>query len=58
MLFASIYALVQLLVDILVVRARSESERDLELLALRQEVAVLRRHRQSALARATGATSR
>lgn len=30
-LLASIYALVRLLVDILVVRARSESERDLEL---------------------------
>ena len=43
-LLASIYALMRLLVDILVVRARSEAERDLDLLALRHEVAILRRH--------------
>ena len=43
-LFASIYALVRLLVGILVVRSRSEAERDLELLALRHEVAILRRN--------------
>jgi len=42
-LLASIYALLRLMVDVLVLRTRSEPERDLELLALRHEVAVLRR---------------
>ena len=44
MLFASVYALARLLVAILLLRAQAEAERDLELLALRHEVAVLRRH--------------
>ena len=42
-LLASIYGLLRLLVEVLVLRTRSEPERDLELLALRHEVAVLRR---------------
>jgi putative transposase len=44
MLFASLYALVRLMLEVLVIRSRSDAERDLELLALRHEVAVLRRH--------------
>ena len=44
MLFASVYALARLLVTILLLRAQAEAERDLELLALRHEVAILRRH--------------
>ena len=43
MLFASVYALARLLVAILLLRAQAEAERDLELLALRHEVAILRR---------------
>jgi putative transposase len=42
-LLASIYGLLRLVVEILVLHSRSEPERDLELLALRHEVAVLRR---------------
>ena len=38
------YALARLLVAILVLRAQAEAERDLELLALRHEIAILRRH--------------
>jgi hypothetical protein len=38
-----IYALVRVLLDVLVVRARAGAARDVELLALRQEVGVLRR---------------
>jgi hypothetical protein len=38
------YALARLLVAILPLRAQAEAERDLELLALRHEVAILRRH--------------
>ena len=41
MLFASVYALARLLVAILLLRAQAEAERDLELLALRHEVAIL-----------------
>jgi hypothetical protein len=37
-------ALARLLVAMLLLRAQSEAERDLELLALRHEVAILRRH--------------
>ena len=44
MLFASLYALVRLMLEVLIIRSRSEAERDLELLALRHEVVVLRRH--------------
>ena len=44
MLFASLYALVRLKLEVLVIRSRSDAERDLELLALRHEVVVLRRH--------------
>jgi transposase InsO family protein len=44
MLLAAIYALIRLLLDLLLVRTRSEADRDLELLALRHEVAILRRH--------------
>src|SRR5262249_56246414 len=40
----SVYALARLLVAILLIRAQAEAERDLELLALRHEVAILRRH--------------
>ena len=43
MLFASVYALARLLVAILLLHAQAEAERGLELLALRHEVAVLRR---------------
>ena len=43
-LFASVYAPARLLVAILLVRTQAEAERDLELLALRHEVAILRRH--------------
>jgi putative transposase len=43
-LLASVYALARLLVAILLLRAQAEAERDLELLALRHEVAILRRH--------------
>jgi hypothetical protein len=43
-LFASVYALARLLVAKLLLRAQAEAERDLELLALRHEVAILRRH--------------
>src|SRR5215469_15049738 len=42
-LLASVYALARLLVAILLLRAQAEAERDLELLALRHEVAILRR---------------
>jgi putative transposase len=42
--FASAYALARLLVAILLVRAQADAERDLELLALRHEVAILCRH--------------
>jgi len=42
-LFASVYALARLLVAILLLHAQAEAERDLELLALRHEVAILRR---------------
>src|SRR6266536_3080621 len=42
-LLASIYGLLRLLVEVLVLRTRSEPESDLELLAFRHEVAVLRR---------------
>ena len=44
MLLASVYALARLLVAILLLRFHAEAERDLELLALRHEVAILRRH--------------
>ena len=44
MLPASVYALARLLVAILLLRAQAKAERDLELLALRHEVAILRRH--------------
>ena len=44
MLFASVYALARLQVAILLLRTQAEPERDLELLALRHEVAILRRH--------------
>jgi hypothetical protein len=44
MLFASLYALVRLMLEVLVIRSRSDAERVLELLALRHEVAILRRH--------------
>ena len=43
MLFASVYALARLLVAIFLLHAHAEAERDLELLALRHEVAILRR---------------
>jgi hypothetical protein len=38
------YALLRLLLDLLLLRSRPKAERDLELLALRHEVAILRRH--------------
>ncbi len=43
MLYASIYTLLRLAISLAVLRASSDSERDLELLALRHQVAVLRR---------------
>ena len=43
-LFAPVYALAWLLVAIAQLHAQAEAERDLELLALRHEVAILRRH--------------
>jgi hypothetical protein len=43
MLLAILYAVVRLLLDLVVVRCRSDTTRDLELLALRHEVRVLRR---------------
>lgn len=43
MLFTSIYSLVRLLVNLAVLRTQSDSERDLELLALRHQVAILSR---------------
>jgi hypothetical protein len=42
-LFASVYALARLLIAILLLHARTDAERDCELLALRHEVAILRR---------------
>ena len=39
-----VYALARLLVAILLLRAHAEAEREFELLALRIEVAILRRH--------------
>lgn len=42
-LFASIYSLLRLLVAISLIRTQPDAERDLELLALRQQVAVLSR---------------
>lgn len=41
--FASIYMLLRLAINLAVLRANSDAERDLELLALRHQVAVLRR---------------
>ena len=43
MFFASIYMLLRLAINLAVLRANSDAERDLELLALRHQVAVLRR---------------
>src|SRR5215218_11159102 len=44
MLVSSVYAWVCLLLDLLLVRSRPDLARDVELLALRHEVRVLRRH--------------
>ncbi|HEX2711015.1 MAG TPA: hypothetical protein VHM88_02165, partial [Candidatus Acidoferrales bacterium] len=43
MLLASIYVVVRLAVNLAVLRTSSDAERDLEILALRHQVAVLRR---------------
>ena len=43
MLYASIYALLQFGINLFVLRRSSDTERDLEILALRHQVAVLRR---------------
>ena len=43
MLYASIYLLVRLAISLTVLRTSSDAERDLEILALRHQVAVLRR---------------
>jgi putative transposase len=43
-LLAPVYDLTRLLVAVLLVRAQAVAERNLELLALRHEVAILRRH--------------
>lgn len=43
MLYASIYMLLRLAISLAVLRTSSEAERDLEILALRHQVAVLRR---------------
>lgn len=43
-LYASINVLVRLALDTIVMRHTSDAERDLEILALRHQVAVLRRH--------------
>jgi hypothetical protein len=42
-LYASIYMLLRLAVSLAVLRTTSDAERDLEILALRHQVAVLRR---------------
>ena len=44
MLYASIYSLVRLAINLVALRRTSDAERDLEILALRHQVAVLRRH--------------
>ncbi len=46
MLPSLLYAVVRLLLDVALLRCRSGAGRDLELLALRHEVRVLRRRRQ------------
>ena len=43
MLLASLHALVRLAISVAVLRTQSEGERDLEILALRHQVAILRR---------------
>ena len=43
MLLASIYMLVRLAISLIAVRTSSDAQRDLEILALRHQVAVLRR---------------
>ena len=43
MLLASLNALVRLAISVAVLRTQSEGERDLEILALRHQVAILRR---------------
>ena len=42
-LYASIYTLLRLAINLAVLRSSSDAERDLEILALRHQVAVLRR---------------
>ena len=42
-LLASIYVLVRLALNLVILRASTNAERDLEILALRHQVAVLRR---------------
>ena len=43
MLYASIYMLLRLAISLAVLRTSSDAERDLEILALRHQIAVLRR---------------
>jgi len=42
-LWALVYALLRLLIDLLIIRGGPAADRDLELLVLRQELLVLRR---------------
>lgn len=42
-LFASVYMLLRLLINLTLLRTSSDAHRDLEILALRHQVAVLRR---------------